>query len=60
MDEGGKCDIGHHQPLHHTIAYVLIGLTVLARAFGRQQDLLHDALARQRAVGVGPTSPRLE
>ena len=39
--------------LHHPVAHVLLGLAVLARALGRQQDLLHDALAGEGAVGVG-------
>lgn len=53
MDEGRECDIDHRRPLHYPVAHVLLWFTVLARALGRQQDFLHDALSGCRAGGIG-------
>jgi hypothetical protein len=48
-----NANAGQLQPFHHAIAHVLFRAAVLAGAFGRQQDLLHDTQPGQCTVGVG-------
>ena len=55
----GQRQRGQLQPFHHPVAHVVLGATILPGAFGRQQDLLHDAQAGQRhrhrpTPGSGP------
>ncbi len=52
LDEDVEREAGHGQAFHNTVAHILVGVSVLAGAFGGQQQFLHHALASQGAIGI--------